>query len=105
MDLEIKGKVALVTGGNKGIGKAAALELAREGCNVAITGRNEADLAAAAKEFKSLGVEALAIAADMEKADEVTKAVNRTYRDLRSNRYSVQQCRALQTMYPDQFHG
>ena len=82
MDLGIKGKVALVTGGNKGIGKSAALELAREGCNIAITGRNEADLAAAEKEFKSLGVEALAIAADMEKADEVTKAVNRTYEAL-----------------------
>jgi len=69
MDLGIKGKVALVTGGNKGIGKAAALELAREGCNVAITGRNAADLAAVEKEIKALGVEALAIAADMEKAD------------------------------------
>ncbi|MCK4961016.1 MAG: SDR family NAD(P)-dependent oxidoreductase, partial [Anaerolineales bacterium] len=79
MDLGIKGKVALVTGGNKGIGKAAALELAREGCNVAINGRNEADLAAAEKEIKSFGVEALGIAADMEKAAEVTKAVNRTY--------------------------
>ena len=82
MDLGIKGKVALVTGGNKGIGKSAALELAREGCNIAITGRNEADLAAAEKELKSCGVEALAIAADMEKADEVTKAVNRTYEAL-----------------------
>lgn len=82
MDLGIKGKVALVTGGNKGIGKASALELAREGCNVAITGRNEADLAAAEKEIKSFGVEALVIAADMEKAAEVTKAVNRTYETL-----------------------
>ena len=79
MDLGIKGKVALVTGGNKGIGKSAALELAREGCNVAITGRNEADLAAAEKEIKSLGVEALSIAADMEIAAEVTRAVNRTF--------------------------
>jgi 3-oxoacyl-[acyl-carrier protein] reductase len=82
MDLGIKGKVALVTGGNKGIGKAAALELAREGCNVAITGRNEADLAAAEKEIKSFGVKALAIAADMEKAAEVAQAVNRTYETL-----------------------
>jgi 3-oxoacyl-[acyl-carrier protein] reductase len=79
MDLGIKGKVALVTGGNKGIGKAAALELAREGCNVAITGRNEADLAAAENEIKSFGVETLGIAVDMEKAAEVAKAVNRIY--------------------------
>jgi 3-oxoacyl-[acyl-carrier protein] reductase len=82
MDLGIKGKVALVTGGNKGIGKSAALELAREGCRVAITGRNEADLAAAEKEIKSFGVDALAIAADMEKAEDVTAAVNRTWETL-----------------------
>ena len=79
MDLGIKGKVALVTGGNKGIGKAAALEMAREGCNIAIAGRNEADLAAAQKEIKDCGVEALSIAVDMEKAEDVAKAVDRTY--------------------------
>ena len=49
MDLGIRGKVALVTGGNRGIGKAAATELAKEGCHISITGRNEADLAAAEK--------------------------------------------------------
>lgn len=49
MDLGIKGKVALVTGGYKGIGKSAALELALEGCNAAVTGCNEADLVAAEK--------------------------------------------------------
>ena len=36
MDLELEGKVAIVTGGSKGIGRAIALELAREGVNVAI---------------------------------------------------------------------
>ena len=79
MDLGISGKVALVTGGNKGIGKAAALELAREGCNVAITGRNQADLAAAEKDIQALGVKTLSIAADMEKAGDVAKTVDRTY--------------------------
>ena len=82
MDLGIKGKVALVTGGNKGIGKAAALEMAREGCNIAISGRNEADLAAAQKEIKDCGVKALSIAVDMEKAEDVAKAVDRTYEAL-----------------------
>ena len=82
MDLGIKGKVALVTGGNKGIGKATALELAREGCDIAITGRNEADLAAAEKEIKNFGVKALAIPADMEKADDIIKAVDHVYETL-----------------------
>jgi NAD(P)-dependent dehydrogenase (short-subunit alcohol dehydrogenase family) len=82
MDLGIKGKVALVTGGNKGIGKAAALEMAREGCNIAITGRNQADLAAVQKEIKDCGVEALSIAVDMEKAEDVAEAVDRTYKAL-----------------------
>ena len=79
MDLGITGKVALITGGNRGIGKASAVELAKEGCHVAITGRNEADLEAAQKELQSYGVKALAIAADMEIAAEVDKAVHETY--------------------------
>ena len=40
MDLELKGKKAIVTGGSRGIGKAIAWELAREGCDVAICARN-----------------------------------------------------------------
>ena len=49
MDLGIRGKVALVTGGSKGIGKASALELAKEGCNIVISARTKADLTASRK--------------------------------------------------------
>ena len=70
MDLGIKGKVALITGGSRGIGKAAALEMAKEGCHVAITGRDEVALKATAEEIKSYGVKTLTIAADLEKAAE-----------------------------------
>ena len=79
MDLGIKGKVAFISGGNKGIGKATALEMAKEGVNIAITGRDEGDLDTAAEEIRALGAEALGLKADMEAAPEVEKVVSQTY--------------------------
>jgi NAD(P)-dependent dehydrogenase (short-subunit alcohol dehydrogenase family) len=48
MDLGLQGKHAIVTGGSRGIGKAIARELAREGVDVAIVARNKGDLEATA---------------------------------------------------------
>ena len=57
MDLELSGKRAWVSGGSRGIGKAIALELAREGVRVAISGRTAADLQTAAQEISTTSAE------------------------------------------------
>jgi NAD(P)-dependent dehydrogenase (short-subunit alcohol dehydrogenase family) len=51
MDLGLQGKRAIVTGGSRGIGKAIAQELAREGVDVAIVARNKAELEATARQL------------------------------------------------------
>lgn len=70
MELGLKGKVAIVTGGTEGIGKATALTLAREGARVAICARGKPLLDAVAAEITKAGGEVLAMVADMSKADD-----------------------------------
>lgn len=65
MDLGITGKVALVTGGSRGLGKYAALSLAREGAHVAICGRTQATLDATTAELEGFGARALGVVADV----------------------------------------
>lgn len=55
MDLNLNGKVVVMTGGTAGIGKAAALEFAREGCTVAVVARSKEKLAAMKKKTDALG--------------------------------------------------
>jgi len=70
MDLGLKGKVALITGASQGIGKAIALTLAEEGCNVAICARRKEALDSSAKEISAKGVDVLAIQSDVTKPED-----------------------------------
>ena len=66
MDLGIRGRRAIVGGASKGLGRACALSLAREGVSVAIVARGEAELAKTAAELRSqTGAEVLPVAADL----------------------------------------
>lgn len=70
MNLDLSGRVALVTGGSKGIGRATAVTLARDGADVAICARGEGDLAATAEEVRSAtGRRCLAVSADLSTLD------------------------------------
>lgn len=65
MDLELKGKRALVTGSSSGIGAAIAVELAAEGCDVAVHGRDRARAEATARAVKAKGVKAVITCGDL----------------------------------------
>ena len=66
MDLELNGKVAIVGGGSKGLGRACAETLAAEGARVTICSRSEGDLEKAAVEIRSAtGADVLALRRDL----------------------------------------
>jgi 3-oxoacyl-[acyl-carrier protein] reductase len=85
MDLGIRDKFALVTGGSHGIGRAIALTLAGEGCNVAICARDEQRVIETTKEIEARGVAAIGVSADVmasEDIDRVMTVVTRSWGSL-----------------------
>ena len=80
MDLLLKDKIALITGGSQGIGKAIAKKLASEGANIVICSRNLDNLQESASEIQSLTKRiVMPIQCDTRKTDSIKNLVNQTF--------------------------
>lgn len=75
--LSLEGKVAIVTGGSRGIGKAIALTLADAGADVVVSSRKLADLELVAEEIRGLGRRSLAVAAHVRESEDIRNLVEK----------------------------
>jgi len=77
-DFSVEGKVAIVTGAGRGIGKAIALVLAEAGADITVVARTREQIEKTAEEIRQLGRKALPIPADVSQEDQVNEVVERT---------------------------
>ncbi len=82
MDLGLKDRVAMITGGSRGLGKASALALAAEGCHVSTIARGAEDLKGAKGEIETLGVKALTLQGDAGKSEDGERFFEQTLETL-----------------------
>ncbi len=80
MNLELRGKAALITGSSRGLGRAIAIELAREGCHIGLCARGAEPLEAAASDIRALGAHVTAVTADVTTAEGMRQVVDVTLR-------------------------
>jgi len=82
IDIDLAGKVALVTGAGRGIGRAIAIGLAEAGAHVCVTARTTAQIDETAEELRGLGRLALSVPADATEVKAVAQVVERTVAEL-----------------------
>ena len=92
----LAGKIALITGGGTGIGKAIALAFAREGARVVVAARRVEKLQEVVNEVKAAGGEGLAIACDVAKSEDAERAVAETVQEFGGLHVLVNNAGALQ---------
>jgi len=78
MNFELKGKVAIIGGSSKGLGRACAIALAKEGVNIVICANGTASLKETKKELETIGVRVLDISADMSSESDNEKIIKNT---------------------------
>ncbi|SNR35101.1 3-ketoacyl-ACP reductase [Flavobacterium sp. ov086] len=81
---DLKNKNALITGAGKGIGKAIAIALAKEGVNVILVSRTQADVDQLADQTSNLGVKSLALAADVSDINSINSAVEKAFAEFKT---------------------
>ena len=85
----LEGKIAVITGGNSGIGLATARRFVEEGAHVVITGRREKELSEAAA---SIGRNVTTVAGDITRLEDLDRLLCRCEREARSHRRALRQC-------------
>ena len=85
----MKGKISLITGASRGIGRSIALRLAEEGCDVALVARDESRLQSVAQEVITFGVRASVVVADLADGAQVDGALAKTQESLGSPSFVI----------------
>lgn len=80
--MDLADRIAVVTGGSTGIGRAVAAELGRAGCHLALCARTRERLEATAEELASEGYEVMAVPADVSKTEEVDRLAREVHREM-----------------------
>ena len=76
--MRLKGKVAIVTGAGRGLGRASSLEMAQEGASLVILSRTPSELRETAKAIRTSGADVISIKADVANPRDIEKVVDRT---------------------------